>query len=107
MEPPETMSVLQRFTQSAVRATFEPPGSHNRLTPANIHSVDRSAGVYALYDDGKLFCICETGCLQKRLLGLFRRRKHTCRRTLEKRLFSHRADFHTASTQDPSHLVSA
>ncbi len=58
-----------------------------------------AAGVYAIFEDGELIYVGETGCLRKRLKDLWNTRHHSLRRTVGHKLFSNRKNYIKATSK--------
>ena len=59
---------------------------------------DNEQGVYALFDNGNICYVGETGNLKKRMMDLRRTLNHSFRRVLGEKLYSNRMDYFKATS---------
>lgn len=76
------------------------------LTRSWARSQPKEAGVYMLFEKGKLVYVGETGSIAGRITDMLDSRHHTVRRTLGEKRFSHIQGFAKASSaaKHPEHI---
>lgn len=96
-------AVIEYYSSELLDKSQRHPISLNRTWASRFPD---AAGVYAIFFNGKVVYVGETGKIRARLSDLIDTRNHTLRRSLGKGLFSEKEGYQSASAKNkfPDHI---